>query len=167
MNDSSRLFRATETLARIAQALACLLLLASFVLINAEVVARYAFNSSTLVADEYSTYFFAGMVYLGLTNALHRDRLIKVDLPSAWSRFSGSTAVRIVVAALGLLLNLTLLYAMFLTTALSWRFQSRSIQPSQTLLFYPQSVVLLALGTAALTALLIFVGVCRRRGPQA
>lgn len=166
MNDPSRIFRCTAALAKFSQVLACVLLGAMFVLINAEVIARYAFGSSTLVADEYSAYFFAGMVYLGLTNALHHDRLIKVDLPAAWSRVIGSVPVRALVAGLGLLLNLVLFYAMFLTTALSWRFQSRSIQPSQTLIFYPQLLVLVALGLATLTAALLFIGVWRRQGVQ-
>lgn len=163
MNPTFFLTRATHVLASLSHALACLLLVAIFVLINAEVVWRYVFSSSTLIADEYGTYFFAAMVYLGVTHALHNDRLIKVDLPAAWQGFTQSTAVRATVALLGLVFNLTLLYAMFLTTALSWRFQSRSIQPSQTLLVYPQSVVLLALAIAALTSALILLVVFQRK----
>lgn len=167
MNPTSPLSRATHVLASLSQTLSCLLLAAIFLLINAEVVWRYAFSSSTLIADEYSAYFFAAMVYLGITHALHNERLIKVDLPAAWQGFAQSTIVRATVAALGVLFNLTLLYAMFLTTALSWRFQSRSIQPSQTLLVYPQSVVLLALGIAALTsALILLVVLTGKRAPQ-
>lgn len=158
--------RCTGALARTAQALASVLLLVIFVLINLEVICRYLFGTSTLVADEYSAYCFAAMAYLGLTHSLHHNRLIKVDLPQGWHGFTESRPVRLFVAALGVLLNFTLLYALFLTVSMSWKFQSRSIQPSQTLLAYPQAVVLLGLALATLTALLIFLRTFKRREPR-
>lgn len=149
--------RVADGLTSLAQAIACGLLAGMFVLINFEVLCRYLFSTSTLLADEYSAYFFALMVYLGLSHSLYHDKLIKIDLPRAWAAFTQSTAVRTLLATLGLGFNLMLVYAMYLTTATSVRFQSRSIQPSQTLLMYPQWAVVIALGIAVVVGVIVLL----------
>ena len=121
-------------LAAASTTVASVLLAGIFVLINVEVFFRYALNASTLVADEYGGYMFAGIVYLGLNHAIFHDRLIGIDVPGRWHRFAHDPIVRLVVAILTLALNAVLLYAATLTTLASLRFHSRSIQYSKTFL---------------------------------
>ena len=51
-----------------------LLLVALLILINVEVVARYVFGRSTLVADEYGGYLMAWITMLGAVHLLRADR---------------------------------------------------------------------------------------------
>ena len=128
-----------------------------FIIINLEIVCRYAFNTSTLIADEYCGYFFAIVVYTGLSSGLYQDKLIKIDLPGAWSRIVKKPCIRLVVHLATLVLNSILLWAIWQTFSASLLFKSRSIQASRTLLAYPQSVVVLALALLCLVSLCLVV----------
>ena len=70
------------------------------VLINVEMVARYVFNTSTLIADEYGGYLFVWITMVGCGHAccaptvLCRDRLVDrvspgdvhaIGIGAAWS----------------------------------------------------------------------------------
>src|SRR5690606_38410085 len=131
-NHKSILDRWADGLAKLSHAAACCLLLAIFILINIEVLCRYLFSTSTLIADEYSAYFFAIMVYLGLNYSLLENRLIKIDLPKSWAPVVESSVMRLLLAICGIAFNIVLAYSMYLTMSISIKFQSRSIQPSQT-----------------------------------
>lgn len=139
------------------------LLLGMFLLINAEIAARYAFNSSTLVADEYAGYMFAALVFLGMNHAIHAEKLITIDLTGRWGALMARPAWRFARACLMLGLNLALLYAAWLTLAMSMRFQSRSIQYSKTLLAYPQSLVVFGLALACLACGALMLRAFKRR----
>ena len=55
-------------------------LLASMaVLINVEICARYLFNTSTLIADEYSGYLFVWSTLLGFGYALQSGQFLRVE----------------------------------------------------------------------------------------
>lgn len=133
------------------------LLLGMFGLINLEIALRYVFNTSSLVADEYAGYMFAGLVYLGLNQAIHSEKLIAIDMPGIWGRMMDHPAMRLFRAALMLGLNLVLVYAAVLTLKTSMRFESRSIQYSKTLLAIPQSVVVIGLALACFASLALLV----------
>ena len=57
-------------------ALSVVLLLVLLVIMNVEVVARYLFNSSTLIADEYGGYLYTWIVLLGAVHLLRSDRYL-------------------------------------------------------------------------------------------
>lgn len=121
--------------------LAAFLLIALLVLINVEVVARYVFNTSTLVADEYGGYLMAWITMLGAVHLLRADRHLTmtacVDRLSPRARNVAGT----VAAIIGLAVCVVLLYATWTLVANSARFGSRSIQPSATPLVWPQLVM--------------------------
>ncbi len=50
------------------------------VLVTLEVILRYLFNTSTMLADEFSTYLFVGLLYFGAAYALQKDRHIKINI---------------------------------------------------------------------------------------
>lgn len=118
-----------------------LLLLAMAVLINVEVVARYVFNGSTLIADEYAGYAFVWMTLLGFAHALRTGQFLRVE--ALFVRFGSrgragcelaSAIVGTIVAAIATWSSLQL----FLT---SWRFGTVSIQPSATPIWIAQIAV--------------------------
>ena len=77
INAIGRVLHVTEGLAL---KLSALLMLALLVLMNVEVFARYLFARSTLLADEYSGYFYAWIVLLGAVHLLRSDKYLTVTL---------------------------------------------------------------------------------------
>jgi TRAP-type C4-dicarboxylate transport system permease small subunit len=153
--------RLADAIARVSLGIACVLAAAIFVLVNVEVICRYVFGISTLVADEYGAYAFAGMVYLGMVHALHQDALIRIDIPGRWQHFVTRPALKLFAAVAALALNLILLYAGYLTFAASLRFQSRSIQASKTLLAWPQGLMLAGLALLVVVSIAVVVRTTR------
>lgn len=139
----------------VANGIAAVLVALIFVIINVEIVCRYLFNTSTLMADEYCGYFFGIAVYAGLSSGLYQNKLIKIDLPGAWSSFVKKPFIQLLVHLAALLLNGIFLYAIWHTLSASLLFNSRSIQASRTLLAYPQGAVVGAI------ALLFVVSLCQ------
>lgn len=138
MNRLARWLAATEfALGRLAGVLLVVLLF----LINVEVVARYGFSRSTLVADEYGGYLMAWMTMLGAVHLLRADR----HLTMTWlvDRLSprAQNAVGVGAAVIGLAIGAVLLYATAVLVVNSARFGSLSIQPSATLLVWPQLIM--------------------------
>jgi TRAP-type C4-dicarboxylate transport system permease small subunit len=121
--------------------LAGFLLIALLILINVEVVARYVFNTSTLVADEYGGYLMAWMTMLGAVHLLRSDQHLTmtafVDRLSPRAR----NVAGIVGAIIGLGVCVVLLYATGVLVGSTARFGTRSIQPSATPLMWPQLVM--------------------------
>lgn len=154
--------RLADGAARLSLASASLLVAAIAVLVNVEVVCRYAFGTSTLVADEYAAYGFALMVYLGMVHAVRHDALIRIDIPGRWSAFVARRGPRLFGALATLALNLVLLYALVQTLAASVRFQSRSIQVSKTLLAWPQGLVVAAVVLLVLVSAVALVQAARK-----
>lgn len=122
-------------------ALADLLLVLLLILINVEVVARYGFGRSTLIADEYGGYLFAWITMLGALHLLRSDRYMMmtwlIDKLDARSR----NVIGIGAALIGLTVSLVSLYAAVVLVQTSWRFGTVSIQPSATPMVWPQLVL--------------------------
>lgn len=126
--------------------LAGFLLIALLVLINVEVVARYVFNTSTLIADEYGGYFMAWMTMLGAVHILRADR--HLTMTALVDRLSprGQNVAGIVAALIGLAISVVLLYATSVLVGSTARFGTRSIQPSATPLLWPQLIMPIGYG---------------------
>lgn len=135
MNRYGKFLAAFETMLA---GVAALMLVALLLLINTEVAARYLFNGSTLVADEYGGYLMAWMTMFGAVHLIRADR--HLSMTSIVDRMSprAQNAVGILAAAIGLGISLVLLYATTLLVISSGRFGSVSIQPSRTPLVWPQ-----------------------------
>ncbi len=127
-------------LERIAIAVAVLVLLALLVLTNVEVAGRYFLGYSTLIADEYGGYAYTWLVLLGAVHLLRSDSYLTMTL--IIDRLPRLRSVMgLVSGGLGLVTSLILLWSCWQTFHLSWLFGTRSIQPSQTLLYLPQAIM--------------------------
>lgn len=133
--------RVLGTLEQALEALAAVLLLALLALTNVEVVARYGFNSSTLLADEYGGYATAWMAMLGAVHLLRADR--HLSMTSLVDRLGpgARNAAGFAAAVIGLAVSAVLLYATASLLLASARFGTVSIQPSRTPLAWPQLVL--------------------------
>jgi TRAP-type C4-dicarboxylate transport system permease small subunit len=140
-----------ERLENILIALACVLIAAMLILMNAEVFMRYVFSTSLKISEEYAGYLFAAATMFGFYPALMRGRFLRISalvsrLPlrprAFWETIVGavSAAFCLVVAAQT--------WTLFIT---SQEFGSVSEQYSATPLMYPQVILpaawlLLAMG---------------------
>lgn len=157
-----------RALKRVSRALCDLcgwMLAAMAVLINVEVIARYALNTSTLVADEYSGYLFVWCTLLGFGYALQTGQFLQVRAIVTRLPLAGQRAADLVAAVGGLALCLVCAEATWSLLLASWRFQTRSIQPSGTPLWIVQVVLPFAYAWLALlyahTVLRLVRGVSR------
>jgi TRAP-type C4-dicarboxylate transport system permease small subunit len=142
------------------------LLAAMAILINVEIVFRYAFNSSTLISDEYSGYLFVWATLLGFGYALQNGQFLKVETLVSRLSARGRHATEALGALCGLFVAAVCVYATGVLFYASWRFGTASIQPSATPLWLPQLV--LPLGFAGLCILYLHqlaVAVKRLRRP--
>src|SRR5512132_2407471 len=99
------------------------------VLINVEVAARYVFNASTLIADEYSGYLFVWLTLLGFGYALQSGQFLRVESVVARLSAPALGAGVLVVALAALAVTVVCIDATWSLLAASWRFGSRLIQP--------------------------------------
>jgi TRAP-type C4-dicarboxylate transport system permease small subunit len=128
-------------------------LLLMVLLINFEVLGRYFFGFSTLIADEYSAYFFVGCTFLGFSYSFRQGHFLRVSI--LVNRFSLKTKsiLQVMAAVLGFGLSAVVTYEVTMLTMVSIRFNSVSIQPSATPLWLPQA--LMPLGMAVLSLLFL------------
>ncbi|MDB5874470.1 MAG: hypothetical protein JWQ07_3912 [Ramlibacter sp.] len=138
MNRIGRMLAATETALNW---FAGLLLVALLVLMNVEVVARYCFGTSTLIADEYGGYFMAWMTMLGAIHLLRADRHLSMTSVIDSLSPRGQNIAGLIAALIGLGISVILLYSTALLVMSSARFGTVSIQPSKTPLAWPQLVM--------------------------
>jgi TRAP-type C4-dicarboxylate transport system permease small subunit len=120
------------------------------VLMNVEIVSRYVFKTSTQIADEYSGYLFTWMTLFCFLAALRSGRLLRVEAAVNKMPRGLRRALEVVGAAVGAVSSLVLAYATWEVAAASLEFGSRSLQTSETPLFYPQVAMPVCLGLLAL-----------------
>lgn len=125
-------------------ALAAGLLALMAILINVEVVARYVFNSSTLISDEYSGYLFVWSTLLAFGYALQSGQFLAVDAVVHRLRGRARAASGLLAAVAGVAVSAICAYATWQLFMASWKFGTRSIQPSASPLWMVQVVLPLA-----------------------
>ncbi|WP_073038253.1 TRAP transporter small permease subunit [Desulfacinum infernum] len=110
-------------------------------LILVEVVARSLFNTSTMVADEYSAYFYVVLVFLGLGFTLKTDGHIRVK--ALWSRFGGRGRAFLDLAGATVAMGLCL-FAIYHAVPMvreAYQLNMVSETPAETPIWIPQLAV--------------------------
>lgn len=166
MNASgNRLERTVRTLVAALRALvyaggwlAGALLLATTALIALEIVLRLGFGTSTQVAEEYSGYFLAAMIYLGAAHTLQRNEHIRVAFLQQRLGPRGRRWLERLALAAGLLFATLLTLAFAKLFGDSLRYDSRSFMPSRTPLAIPHAAVLAGAALLWLQFLAMFLG---------
>ncbi len=152
----------TERWAGIACDVGGVLLVGIAVLVNVEIVVRGVFNTSTLLADEYSGYLFAWLTLLGFGYALQQGAFLRVE--GLIDRLSPRWRARadVLSALVGLVVAVVCTYSTATLVLATLRYGTLSIQPSATPLWMPQIVMPLAFGGLALIYLGLVVSAWRR-----
>jgi TRAP-type C4-dicarboxylate transport system permease small subunit len=136
--------------------LSALLIIALVVLIMVEIIGRSFFDYSTMLADEYSGYFYLALVFLGLAYTFDQEGHIRISIVT--SRLHDSPKRWVDILA-GLMTLAILLFALYY----SWDFMMESHEMemlsegvSETPLYLTQIPIVAGLMLFTLSAL-IFV----------
>jgi len=145
-----------ERMARLGRTVSSGLLLAMVILINIEVIGRYFLGFSTLIADEYSAYFFVGCTFLGFIYSFRKGHFLRVNIVMDKTPPRLQKGFHCAASFLGCILSAVVTFEAAMLTRVSLQFDSVSIQPSATPLWLPQ--VLMPIGMGALTLLFLNEG---------
>lgn len=122
--------------------LAGFLLLATTLLISVEIILRML-GSSTQIAEEYSGYFLAAIVYIGAAYTLQKGEHIRVEVLRERLGEAAAKWLERFVVLVGLVFASLLVYAFFTQFSASLARGSRSFMPSRTPLAVPHAAILL------------------------
>jgi TRAP-type C4-dicarboxylate transport system permease small subunit len=141
--------RQIDRMAKIGMWIAMSCLLAMVLLINVEVVARYVFNTSTLISDEYGAYLFVGCSFLGFAYSFRKGYFLRVSTLTGRLPPFPLKCFQLASLFLAMIFSAILTYELIKLPYMSYLFHSKSIQPSGTPLFIPQ--LILPIGMASMT----------------
>ena len=121
--------------------IASILLLTLVVLILAEIVLRYFFNTSTMRADEYSGYLYLALVCFGFGYTFMRDGHIRITFLTAKVSSKTSTWIDIFAGIVTLGVLIFAFYRTLLLSLDSFHTEVVSEGVSATPLYIPQMVL--------------------------
>ena len=151
------LIKGLEALATLMGWVAGALLVLTTVLIFAEISLRLLFGRSTLVAQEYSGYFLAAMIYGAAGYTLAKGEHIRVGL--FYERLSPQGRIWLdrLALALGLFFSVLLVIAFSELFLDALHYHTRSFTPARTPMVYPYGLVLAGSVTLLLEFLALFL----------
>lgn len=119
-------------------------------LMNVEIFSRYLLKTSTQIADEYSGYLFTWMTLFCFLTALRSGRLLRVEAAINKMPRGLQRALEVIGAGVGAAASFVLTLSTWNIAAASLEFGTRSLQTSETPLFYPQIAMPICLGLLTL-----------------
>lgn len=140
-----------DVAAAVFMAVAILVLVLVFCLMNVEIFSRTLKGVSTLIADEYAGYGFALTIMAGLTWTHRSGGLLRVDFGVDRMRPRARRVSLALASLVSALAAAFVAYVGYKTWALSWLFGSASAFASNTPLWVPQTALPLGFGFLALS----------------
>ena len=153
MYTQTKLGRCLDRLSEGMMALAMVCLGAMAVLMNVEIVARSLFKTSTMIADEYSGYFFCWLFLCALTHVQRHNGLLKVEIITNILPKPVVILLDIVSALLCALVTAILAWATSESVISSYMFGSTSLSTAETPIWIPQFIMPVGLGIVTLSFL--------------
>lgn len=110
-------------------------------LISVEIVVRTLFDTSTLIADEYSAYFFVVVVMMGLSFSMKEGAHIRISLLRGKLSEKVQAVLDAVVLVGAIALTCFALYHAVLMTYDVWELEMTADSISETPIYIPQLVI--------------------------
>jgi len=129
------------TLERVTIFLSALIIVLMAVLMNAETLLRYVFNSSTRISEEYSGYLFCAATMIGFYPALMQARFLRITPLLAMIPNKPRAVWEVVIALLSAAFCMVVAYVCWELFNTSREFGSVSQEFSATPLMYPQFIL--------------------------
>ena len=137
--------------------LSSILLVSLVLLILTEIFIRYFFNTSTLIADEYSGYLFLDSVFLGLSYTFKENAHIRINILTSRMSEKSNKFIDIFAGSITIVVLLFALYRTILFTFDSYEMEMLSESVSQTPLYLTQLVMPLGLSLFILSVLIFVI----------
>ena len=125
--------------------------------ILSEIFIRYFFNTSTLIADEYSGYLFLASVFLGLSYTFKENAHIRINILTSRMSEKSNKFIDIFAGSITIVVLLFALYRTILFTFDSYEMEMLSESVSQTPLYLTQLVMPLGLSLFILSVLIFVI----------
>ncbi len=110
-------------------------------LILVEIVLRAVFNTSALISNEYSAYFFVGTVLLGLAYTLKEKGHIKIMFITSVLSRRGRAILNVLTTLIAIAITSYALYHASLMVYDSWQLGIRADSISETPVFLSQLAI--------------------------
>lgn len=140
-----RLIHGIETIAKFGGYAASCFMVMIVILIAIEIFIRTFFNISTLIADEYSAYFFVGVVLLGLAYALQDGAHIRITLVTSRLGEKAEIILGLIVILFAVVLCSYALYHSVLMVYDAYTLEMTADTIAETPIFIPQTFIPLGL----------------------
>lgn len=150
---SEAIDRVLGGISSVAIRVSCVFLILVFALTNVEVLGRYLLGFSTLIAEEYVSYFLVWLTFLGYAATLRGGHFIRVQVVLDKVSPRLGDFLQGIAALLSCGLCVVLTFSLAETVRMSWLFHSVSLQVSRTPLVIPQSIMPVAMVLLALVFL--------------
>lgn len=125
--------------------LSSFLFMALTILIMTEIVLRSFFNVSTMIADEYSGYFYLASIFLGLGYTFKEDGHIRINVLTSKFSKRGKRYIDIFAGSITLVLLIFIFYRSILLVHDSYSFDMVSETVSETPIYLTQLAMPLGL----------------------
>lgn len=122
-----------------------ILFVALVVLIMTEIIGRSFFDYSTMLADEYSGYFYLGAVFFGLAFTFNENVHIRINIITSRLSENKQRYIDIVAGALATLILSFALYYSYLFMIDSYEMEMVSENVSETSLYLTQIPIVIGL----------------------
>jgi len=147
----------SRRLALAGASLSSLLIIALVILITVEIVGRSFFDYSTMLADEYSGYFYLALVFLGLAYTFDEGGHIRISIITSRLSRRGQRWADILAATLTLGILLFALYYSWNFMVESKEMEMLSEGVSETPLYLTQIPMVVGLALFALSVLAFLI----------
>ena len=139
--------------------IASVLLISLVVLIMTEIIGRHFFNTSTMIADEYSGYLYLASIFLGLAYTFENNAHIRINIITSKLSKRTNKYIDIFASFITSVVLIFILYRSILFTYDSYDMEMLSENVSETPLYLTQIVMPIGI---ILFILSVFVFILKR-----
>jgi len=134
-------FKFNDKLQNFGAYLSSFLIIALTILIIIEIVARSFFNVSTMIADEYSGYFYLASIFLGLGYTFKEDGHIRINILTSKLPKKVNKYIDIFAGSITLALIIFILYFSIKMLIESYKYDMVSETVSETPIYLTQLAI--------------------------
>lgn len=136
-----KIIRGIETCSNISAAISSLFLILIVVLILVEIFLRTLFKVSTLIADEYSAYFFVALVMTGLSRTLKDGAHIRITVITSLLSYRNQKILEAITTLIAIALCTFALFHAVRMVYDAYRLDMTADSISATPIFIPQIMI--------------------------
>lgn len=121
--------------------LSSILILSLAILVISEIFSRHFFDTSTMIADEYSGYLYLSAIFLGLAYTLQENAHIRINIITSKLSTKSNKIIDVIAGLTSISVLFFILYRTILFTYESYDMEMLSERVSETPLYLTQIVM--------------------------